>query len=48
VVAKTPTLPDHHLAVGVATIGGVRFDFERQPDGESNWQSIVRLPDAAW
>lgn len=45
-VAKTPTLPDHDLAVGEATIGGVRFDFERQPDGESDWQTIVRLPDA--
>lgn len=44
VVAKTPTLPDHDLAVGEATIGGVRFEFERQPDGESDWQSIVRLP----
>ena len=46
VVAKTPTLPDHDLATGPATIGGVRFDFERQPDGESDWQTIVRLPDA--
>jgi hypothetical protein len=46
VVAKTPTLPDRDLAVGAATIGGVRFEFERQPDGESDWQSIVRLPDA--
>lgn len=46
VVAKAPTLPDHDLAVGAATIGGVRFEFERQPDGESDWQTIVRLPDA--
>jgi glyoxylase-like metal-dependent hydrolase (beta-lactamase superfamily II) len=46
VVAKTPTLPDHDLAVGAATIGGVRFEFERQPDGESDWQTIVRFPDA--
>ena len=46
VVAKTPTLPNHDLAVGEATIGGVRFEFERQPDGESDWQTIVRLPDA--
>src|SRR5690606_22531175 len=46
VVAKTPTLPDHDLAVGAQTIGGVRFEFERQPDGESDWQTIVRLPDA--
>ncbi|HWJ87693.1 MAG TPA: MBL fold metallo-hydrolase [Pelagibacterium sp.] len=46
VVAKTPTLPDHELAVGAQTIGGVRFEFERQPDGESDWQTIVRLPDA--
>lgn len=45
-VAKTPTLPDHDLAVGETTIGGVRFVFERQPDGESDWQTIVRLPDA--
>lgn len=46
VVAKTPTLPDHELAVGETTIGGVRFLFERQADGESDWQTIVRLPDA--
>ncbi|WP_413873881.1 MBL fold metallo-hydrolase [Albidovulum sp.] len=46
VVAKTPTPPDHDLAVGSETIGGVRFEFERQPDGESDWQTIVRLPDA--
>jgi len=46
VVATTPTLPDHNLAVGEATIGDVRFDFERQPDGESDWQTIVCLPDA--
>ncbi|RYE58413.1 MAG: MBL fold metallo-hydrolase, partial [Hyphomicrobiales bacterium] len=46
VVAKTPTLPDHDLAVGAATIGGVRFEFERLADGESDWQTIVRLPDA--
>lgn len=46
VVAKTPTLPDRDLAVGAETIGGVRFEFERQRDGESDWQTIVRLPDA--
>jgi glyoxylase-like metal-dependent hydrolase (beta-lactamase superfamily II) len=45
-LAATPTLPDHALAVGAETIGGVRFNFERQPDGESDWQTIVRLPDA--
>lgn len=46
VVAKSPTLPDHSLKEGSETIGGVRFEFERQPDGESDWQTIVRLPDA--
>ncbi|HWL03391.1 MAG TPA: MBL fold metallo-hydrolase [Xanthobacteraceae bacterium] len=44
IVAKTPT--DHDLAMGAETIGGVRFEFERQPDGEIDWQTIVRLPDA--
>src|SRR5690606_6207321 len=46
VVAKTPTYPDRDLAEGSVTIGGVKFEFERLPDGESDWQTIVRLPDA--
>lgn len=46
VLAKSPTLPDHDLKEGEETIGGVRFQFEAQPDGESDWQAIVRLPDA--
>ncbi|MGH8031767.1 MAG: MBL fold metallo-hydrolase [Luteimonas sp.] len=43
-LATTPTLPTHVLNEGLTWIGGVPFVFEKVRDGETDWQTTVKLP----
>jgi glyoxylase-like metal-dependent hydrolase (beta-lactamase superfamily II) len=44
-LAASPTLPEHDLDEGIMMVGGICFEVKKVPDGESDWQTIVRLPD---
>ncbi len=44
-VAKSPTIPSRILEEGITTIDGIKFDFRRVVDAESDLQLLALLPD---